>query len=114
MLEFFLFLVFIMPFDLLVLVPDLCRTQPSSVIFFFFSNNYSSWIALEHFMPFIESLYWEYNDKIRQSWVGGSRLLCTHTGALWTLEITLVCFWNLRVIQVGEDTMGSLGPLTCS
>lgn len=51
-------------------------------------------------MPSIESLYWEYNDKIWQSWVGGSRLLCTHTGALWTLEITLclVCFWNLRVI----------------
>lgn len=35
MLEFFLFMVFKMPFDLVVMVHDLCRTgtQPSSVLF---------------------------------------------------------------------------------
>lgn len=41
MLEFFLFLEFKMPFDLVVLVPDLCRTgaQPSSVHFLVTATN---------------------------------------------------------------------------
>lgn len=32
-------------------------------------------------MAFIESLSWEYSDKVCHLWVGGSRLLCTRVAA---------------------------------
>lgn len=49
-------------------------------------------------------------------WLKAPVHMCGCVGALWTLDIILcsLYLWNLRVIQVGEDIMESLGPLTCS